>query len=59
MTSAALPLHLGGLHAYEQVLVLVLALGPFLVLGVVIAVRRRQDDAEEENQTDPPLKPTR
>jgi hypothetical protein len=37
------PLHMGGLHPYETVLTLVLAFGPFLVLGAVIALRRRHD----------------
>ena len=37
------PLHLGALHPVEQALTLVLAFGPFIALGVVIAVRRRQD----------------
>ncbi len=39
-------LHLGDLHAYEQLLVAVIAFGPFLVLIVVVAVLRRRDDAE-------------
>jgi len=38
-----LPLHLGALHPVETVLTLVLAFGPFVALGVVIAVRRRQE----------------
>ena len=37
------PLHLGALHPLEQALVLALAFGPFLVLGVVVALRRRQE----------------
>ena len=42
-------LHLGALHPAEKVLTLVLAFGPFVVLGVVIAVRRRREhDAEDE-----------
>ncbi|MDH2415027.1 hypothetical protein [Nocardioides sp. CER19] len=40
-------LHMGALHPYEKVLTLLLAFGPFVVLGLVIAVRRRQDLAEE------------
>lgn len=40
-------LHMGALHPYEKVLTLVLAFGPFVVLGLVIAVRRRHDLAEE------------
>ncbi len=39
------PLHLGSLHPYEQVLTLLLAFGPFVLLGVVIVLRRRQDRA--------------
>lgn len=40
-----IPLHLGHLPWYGQVLVLVLAFGPFLLLGVAIWVRARQDAA--------------
>ncbi|MDP3892549.1 hypothetical protein [Nocardioides sp.] len=40
----ALPvLHLGGLHPYEQALVVLLAFGPFLLLGAVVALQRRRD----------------
>jgi Na+-translocating ferredoxin:NAD+ oxidoreductase RnfE subunit len=42
------PLHFGALHAYEQVLVLLLAFGPFVVLGVVVAVQRRRAISEED-----------
>lgn len=38
------PLHLGDLHAYEQLLVAVIAFGPFVVLAVVVALTRRRDD---------------
>lgn len=41
-------LHLGPLHPVEQALTLALAFGPFLVLGLVILVRRRQDRSEEQ-----------
>lgn len=37
------PLHLGSLHPFEQVLTLLLAFGPFAVLGIVVWVRRRQE----------------
>lgn len=40
-------LHLGALHPYEKVLTLLLAFGPFVVLGLVVAVRRRQDAVEQ------------
>jgi hypothetical protein len=36
-----IPLHMGALHPYEQALVLVLAFGPFLVLGIVVWLRAR------------------
>jgi hypothetical protein len=41
------PWHLGSLHPVEQVLTVVLAFGPFLILGVVIVVQRRRDAREE------------
>ncbi|WP_341927058.1 hypothetical protein [Nocardioides psychrotolerans] len=44
------PLHLGSLHPIEQALTLALAFGPFVVLGIVVLVRRRQDLAEEQAQ---------
>lgn len=43
-----LPQHLGALHPYEQALTLILAFGPFVVLGGVIAHRRRHDTREEQ-----------
>lgn len=39
-------MHMGALHPVEQALTIALAFGPFVVLGIVIAVRRRQDRAE-------------
>jgi hypothetical protein len=36
--------HLGKLHPYEHVLVLVLAFGPLLLLAVTIWVARRRSD---------------
>lgn len=51
-------LHLGALHPVEKGLTLVLAFGPFLVLGVVIAVRRRQDAAAEQQPPADPAAPT-
>ena len=41
------PLHLGALHPFEQALTLALAFGPFVVLAVVIVVRRRADARAE------------
>ena len=37
------PLHLGSLHPFEQVLTVVLAFGPFVLLGIVMWRRRRED----------------
>jgi hypothetical protein len=47
MFNEIVALHMGALHPYEKALTLLLAFGPFVVLGLVIAVRRRQDLAEE------------
>jgi hypothetical protein len=53
MSPELIALHMGAVHPYEKVLTLVLAFGPFLVLGAVIAVRRRQD-AESADEAEPP-----
>jgi uncharacterized iron-regulated membrane protein len=45
---AMIPLHLGALHPVEQLLTLTLAFGPFVLLGIVIWWRRRQDEATEQ-----------
>ncbi len=45
-------LHLGGLHPYEKILTLILAFGPFVLLGVLVVARRRHDQAEERVQSD-------
>lgn len=42
-----IPLHLGALHPVEQAATIVLAFGPFVVLGIVIALRRRAERDEE------------
>lgn len=47
------PLHLGAMHPYEQVLTLILAFGPFVVLGIVIAIRRRMDRLEDDPEVQP------
>jgi hypothetical protein len=36
--------HLGALHPVEQALTVVLAFGPFVLLGIVVWLRRREDD---------------
>jgi hypothetical protein len=43
-----LALHMGALHPAEKALTIALAFGPFVLLGIVIAVRRRQDRIAEE-----------
>jgi hypothetical protein len=47
MFAEIVALHLGALHPYEKVLTLLLAFGPFVVLGILVAVRRKHDLAEE------------
>jgi hypothetical protein len=42
------PGHLGTLHAYEQVLVLLLAFGPLLLLAVTIRIARRRVERDDE-----------
>lgn len=42
-----LPQHLGGLHPFEQALVMALAFGPFVILAIVVYVVRKCDLAEE------------
>ena len=39
-------LHMGALHPIEQALTLLLAFGPFVVLGVVVWLRRREDGTD-------------
>ena len=41
------PLHLGSLHPIEQLLTVVLAFGPFVVLALVVTWRKRQDRRAE------------
>ena len=45
-------MHLGDLHAYEQLLVGLIAFGPFVVLIVVVALVRRRDAADEQRVED-------
>jgi H+/Cl- antiporter ClcA len=51
MTTVVVPAHMGDLHAYEQLLVWLLAFGPFVVLFVVVYVVRRRELAEGEEET--------
>lgn len=43
-------LHMGALHPIEQALVLLLAFGPFVVLGIVIVLRRRSETGESDQR---------
>jgi uncharacterized iron-regulated membrane protein len=44
------PLHMGALHPVEQLLTLVLAFGPFVVLGGLVWWRRRADERADLEQ---------
>lgn len=49
---------MGQLHPFEQLIVLVLAFGPFVILGVVVFFVRRRDLAEEARAVgEPPAQP--
>ncbi len=50
--SVLLPLHLGALHSHERALMLVLAFGPFVLLGLVIWWRHQHPDPEDEAPVD-------
>ncbi|WP_426241501.1 hypothetical protein [Nocardioides sp. LHG3406-4] len=43
-------MHLGALHPFEQLLTLLLAFGPFVVLGVVVWLRRRHDRVADQER---------
>lgn len=47
LSSLLVVMHLGALHPAEKAFTLALAFGPFVVLAVVVAVRRRHDDAAD------------
>jgi hypothetical protein len=40
--------HLGKMHPYEHVLVLLLAFGPILLLAVTVYIARKRIDDEDE-----------
>lgn len=44
LVAALIPGHLGKMHPYEQALVLLLAFGPVLLLGVTIWIARKRID---------------
>jgi len=41
---------MGALHPYEQALTLLLAFGPFVVLGLVVWRRRSEDDPAHDHE---------
>lgn len=43
-------MHMGSLHPVEQYLTLMLAFGPFLLLGAVLWWRRHEDAAAEHDR---------
>ena len=45
--------HMGALHPFEQALTLLLAFGPFVVLGLVLRRRNRELRAEDEAGSTP------
>lgn len=47
-------LHLGALHPVERALTLVLAFGPFVVLGAVVWWRSRHTDPDQPDEPDQP-----
>ena len=53
MSPDLIALHMGALHPVEKVLTLVLAFGPFAVLGAVIALRRRHEDDQQMESVGP------
>ena len=52
-------LHMGALHPVEQLLTLLLAFGPFVVLGVVIWWRRRAVEQGHERSDVERVQPDR
>ena len=40
--------HMGSLHPYEQALTVILAFGPFVVLGIVVWLRHRADSLDQD-----------
>lgn len=40
--------HMGQLHAYEQLLVVLLAFGPVLLLAVTVWIARKRIDDEDD-----------
>lgn len=49
-----LPLHLGALHPMETLVMAVLALGPFVILALVVTVVSRRDRRTETGEPEVP-----
>ncbi len=45
------PLHLGPVHPAEQALTLLLAFGPFVLLGVTVWLTRRRNSRDKDRET--------
>ncbi|CUR56691.1 conserved hypothetical protein [metagenome] len=45
-----IPLHMGALHPVEQALTLLLAFGPFVLLGALVWWRRREEHDEQRDE---------
>ena len=54
MSGLLLPVvwHLGNLHGYEKLLVLLIAFGPFVVLSLAVRHAQRRNAAEDEAEED-------
>lgn len=48
MIAALVSEHMGTLHRYEQVLVMVLAFGPLLLLAVTVWIARRRAEHDDD-----------
>ena len=48
LVAQMVPQHLGALHGFEKLLVLLVAFGPFVVLSFVVRYAQRRDAAEDD-----------
>ncbi len=51
------PQHMGELHPYETVLVLLIAFGPFLVIGLLVRRERRRTGQDDVTDASRPASP--
>jgi len=59
MPVLVVPLHMGALHPLESLVMAALALGPFVVLAVVVTVVSRRDRRAQAARGDEPGQATR